>query len=345
MIVIVSVIIAAYNVEEFLPAGLDCVCAQTHRNLDIIVVDDGSTDNTGALLDGLAQKDPRIRVFHKRNEGLSVARNYGLEQAQGKYVVFYDADDSVDPDWIEGSVRLLEATAADMTVHGFTIFDQNVDQFDKIAFPLLHFKNNQDLKAKFADLFIFVRYGNGYVWNKMYRKEFLDKNGARFDSERIRQDEPFNLRLYPRVSSLVVQDREPYHHIVYKNKSLSVSYVKERFEICRSLYWGLNAFAKAWGIDSEDVQIYNAKRYLGDVVRVITSDLFHPRCRLALGEKRTKTVSMMKDAAVKESLLQMRNDKGSFQSIVYRFCLEHNLATLMLVIALGKNTIKRVTGK
>ncbi len=99
--ILVSVIIPAYNAEQYVGFCLDTVIAQTHKNLEIIVVDDGSTDNTGKICDEYANKDSRIKVIHQENKGVSAARNIGLDNIKGEYLILVDADDFIEPQTIE----------------------------------------------------------------------------------------------------------------------------------------------------------------------------------------------------------------------------------------------------
>lgn len=98
---LISVIVPVYNIIAYLPRCVHSICAQTYKNLEIILVDDGSTDGTGELCDELAAKDSRIKVFHKPNSGSSGARNYGIGKANGEYLGFVDSDDYIDPDMYE----------------------------------------------------------------------------------------------------------------------------------------------------------------------------------------------------------------------------------------------------
>ena len=98
---LISVVIPVYNIEEYLERCVNSICAQTYRNLEILLVDDGSTDGSGALCDALAEKDKRIKVFHKANGGSSSARNVGIAQARGKYIGFVDSDDYISENMYE----------------------------------------------------------------------------------------------------------------------------------------------------------------------------------------------------------------------------------------------------
>lgn len=115
----ISVIIPVYNVEPFLPACLDSVLAQTHRDLEIILVDDGSADSSGAICDRYAGMDPRIRVIHQENGGVSLARNRGLELATGEVISFIDSDDTLEPDMYEQLVHHMQTHGADISHCGY----------------------------------------------------------------------------------------------------------------------------------------------------------------------------------------------------------------------------------
>ena len=116
---LVTTAIPAYNVEKFLRNGLRCIQNQTYSNLEIILVDDGSTDHTPEMCDAIAKEDPRIRVFHKENGGVGSARNVGIDQAKGEYLYFFDVDDSVEPDFIADSVQYAEQKNADLIIYGY----------------------------------------------------------------------------------------------------------------------------------------------------------------------------------------------------------------------------------
>ena len=105
---LISVIVPVYNIKEYLPRCVKSICAQTYSNLEILLVDDGSTDGTGQLCDELAVSDKRIRVLHKENGGSSSARNMGIENASGKYLGFVDSDDYIEPDMYEKLYQALQ---------------------------------------------------------------------------------------------------------------------------------------------------------------------------------------------------------------------------------------------
>lgn len=122
----VSIIVPVYNVEEYLLPCIKSILDQTYPNFELLLVDDGSTDGSGAICDDAMSADPRIQVFHKRNGGLSDARNYGMRLAQGKYITFIDSDDTVTPDFLSILVAKAEAQNADIVQCNFALREEDL---------------------------------------------------------------------------------------------------------------------------------------------------------------------------------------------------------------------------
>ena len=113
---LISVIVPVYNVESYLKVCVDSILAQTYENLEIILVDDGSKDSSGKMCDEYAEKDARIKVVHKKNGGVSSARNKGLDVASGEYIGFVDSDDSTKPNMFEILYKNMVTSDADVSV-------------------------------------------------------------------------------------------------------------------------------------------------------------------------------------------------------------------------------------
>ena len=181
-----SVIVPIYNAEKYLEKCIESICQQTYRDLDIILIDDGSQDQSGAICDQFKAIDGRIRVFHKENGGVSSARNRGLDVAQGEYITFIDSDDWINPDLLE---RLMaQIGQADMAVGGYTTVSKagNVEQKYKdesLTFP-------ECVCSKFDEL-----YANNFFntpIGKIYKRNILGTQ--RFDSSvALGEDFLFNL--------------------------------------------------------------------------------------------------------------------------------------------------------
>lgn len=127
---LISVIIPAYNIENYIERCMESVCRQTYRNLEIIVVDDGSKDQTGTVIDRMAQKDSRIIPIHKMNEGVSAARNTGLDRARGEYIGFVDGDDFIEENMYEFLLKNAQKYQADISHCGYQmVFPDRIDYY------------------------------------------------------------------------------------------------------------------------------------------------------------------------------------------------------------------------
>lgn len=164
----VSVIVPIYKVEEYLPRCIDSILAQTYANLEIILVDDGSPDNCGAICDAYAQKDSRIVVIHKENGGVSAARNQGLKIAKGQYIAFVDSDDWVHSEYIALLVKGLN-TGADLAI--CTMIETTKMAIDDMPIEPCPYKLF-DKNECFYQMLHSKKIG-GFLCNKLFKKELI----------------------------------------------------------------------------------------------------------------------------------------------------------------------------
>ena len=168
---LISVIIPIYNVEHYLEKSVESVINQSYENLEIILVDDGSTDDSGKLCDKIAKKDERIKVIQKKNGGISDARNVGIEKANGKYLGFIDSDDYIDEFFYETLYAILKKYNSDISMCNYkkvyTDSEENNTESE-------HKEQVFDSKQALRELLLFGKIEN-YVWNKLYKKDVFTK--------------------------------------------------------------------------------------------------------------------------------------------------------------------------
>lgn len=228
----VSVIIPIYKVEKYLQKCLDSIVNQTYQNLEIILVDDGSPDTCPQICDEYAEKDDRIKVIHKQNEGASIARNFGLDVATGEYVYFLDADDWIDADAIE---TLVNASGGNLDCVGFN-FIKEYDDLSQIQDSTLwqeaiyegenYFSILRRSVGLVEDELKYLQQMNAFavIWSKLYKKEIIDKNNIRFvDIKKLGsfEDGLFNIEFFSYATSFRYIDKAMYHY--RKNNALSVA--------------------------------------------------------------------------------------------------------------------------
>lgn len=177
---LVSVVVPIYNVERYLDRCVKSVQNQTYKNIEIILVDDGSPDKCGEMCDSYAEEDARIKVLHKKNGGLSDARNAGLEIAEGKYVLFTDSDDFIAPDLVKECTEQAEKNNSDMVVFDFTRVE---DGMEEISTTEIEKSGTYSLKKEPRLLF-----SSPSAVNKLFRKDLFEKTNIRFPVGKYYED-------------------------------------------------------------------------------------------------------------------------------------------------------------
>lgn len=162
----ISIIVPVYKVEPYLHQCVDSILAQTYRDIEVLLIDDGSPDRCGEICDEYAEKDSRVRVFHTENRGLSVARNLGLREAKGEYIGFVDSDDWIEPDMYEVLLRRMQETGADIGVCGYWEENDSTSTPSRISDAI--FEGTDSLKA------LLDRKISNHAWNKLYRRTVFE---------------------------------------------------------------------------------------------------------------------------------------------------------------------------
>lgn len=232
----VSIIVPIYNGENYIDNCAKNLKAQEYDNLEFILIDDGSTDDTSKKCDELARKDDRFIVIHKENGGLSSARNAGIEAASGEYVYFYDVDDDIASGLVKDNVELASQNNADVVMFGF--WYQNADT-GKRKDNILG-RGFVGSAREFFDDYLILSVDHEVFnapWNKLYKRSFLDDNGLRFLTEYpIYEDIIFTSRMLQKAQRIVVNDKMYYTYYVRSQGSLITKYVDGYFDSVTFFY-------------------------------------------------------------------------------------------------------------
>lgn len=242
---LVSVIIPIYNTAKYLDTCIESVRAQTVQDLQIILVDDGATDESPHICDEWVKKDARIQVIHKENEGLGYTRNAGLNVAEGEYVSFLDSDDTLDVDTYEKCIACMEETGAAACYFGRKTMDAqgNIHLNKNIPDKLVY--RGIEVKTEFARRYFgaFPIEGNGVPYIQasaccvLYKRESIERNRTRFCSERIylSEDTFFNLEICKTADCVCILP-EDFYNYTYNPNSLTKKRNTERLQKCKNLY-------------------------------------------------------------------------------------------------------------
>lgn len=287
----ISVIVPVYKVEPYLHRCIDSILAQTFTDFELILVDDGSPDNCGAICDEYAEKDERIHVIHQENGGLSSARNAGLDIAQGEYILFCDSDDYVAPEWCQVllcEIRKNPNLYICCDVHRITTnnayYMQKTPSVEYKAYQLSYFE-------------IYKRGLSPYAVNKIYSLNLINKENLRFDENcKYAEDVEFNVKYCMQCSSQIFIPDKLYYY-VQNNESIMHKYYANVFELHLPLF-----YCRLPLIESKNLPEY-CDIWLYQFLELF-KNVFDPRCPLSLIQK-------------------LRYNQKMINTKEFRFCLEN----------------------
>lgn len=237
---LVSIIIPIYNVENYLERCISSVAAQSYQNLEILLVDDGSTDRSGRICDQWAERDPRVRVIHQPNGGVSAARNAGLQAAIGTWIIQVDSDDHIAPYAVEKLMRSAQTTGADMVICDFVkgsdeafCFTENADAMVETAdgISVIHRIYDGDHNA--------LRYG--VPWCKMGRRQLYD--GIRYPDGKIFEDIYTTHKLLFRCARIAVLDAPLFYYFQRPGSIMNASFSMKKLDYLQALVERVEFFA------------------------------------------------------------------------------------------------------
>ena len=252
----ITVVLPIYRVEPYLDRCLNSVVHQTYRNLEIILVDDGSPDNCPQMCEQWAARDDRIRVIHKQNAGLGMARNTGIEAATGAYICFVDSDDYIDPATIEKAYNAIRETGAEVAVFGYTRVDTQGNPVKVVSpQPVQTCYSGTQIQTCFLPDYIDPEHVDTQnrnlclsAWSSLFSMDLVNRTGWRFVSERemISEDSYSLIWLYQYVQKVAILPEALYFYCE-NGSSLTQTYRPDRFAKIKAFSIACHAMAAEAG--------------------------------------------------------------------------------------------------
>ena len=220
----ISIIIPIYNVEKFLPQCLDSVINQTYQNLEIILVNDGSTDSCSQICEEYAARDHRIKVFHQKKGGVSSARNTGLNNVSGSYLGFVDSDDIIDSKFYETLMQILLKNNADIVECEFSTFENEIDVNKKPN----AIKSNEVFNTVTGLEMLMKEYLKQVLWNKLYKFDLTE--GIMFEVGRINEDDFWSYQVFGNAKKIIKTFNVLYFYRQHEQSIMGKTYNVQRLD-------------------------------------------------------------------------------------------------------------------
>lgn len=225
-----SVIIPVYNVEKYIDRCLKSIISHNYDDLEIIVIDNGSTDSSGSICDTYASEYSNISVYHIENHGVGSARNFGLSKARGEFIYFVDSDDYLVGNLFADFADKLVSDLDLVVFSYYNSFEEDLTEKSRTE-KSLPFKGSYD-KDGFINIFkeLFLSDMLYTVWNKIYRREFLLENNLSFEQYELGEDVRFNLDVYRNVNKIYLSQDSYYVYVIGRNGSAMSGYNPKRLQ-------------------------------------------------------------------------------------------------------------------
>lgn len=205
---LISIIVPVYNAENYIERCVKSILNQTYKNIEVLLIDDGSVDNSYMICEKLAKENEKVIFVHQKNYGVSATRNKGIEMANGKYIGFVDVDDFIEDKMYENMYNILKAEQADISMCYFNVV--YAEEYSKKISNKVQIKklNKEELYACLLNEKI-----QGFVWNKLYRKEIIEKFSVKFSQDiKIAEDTLFNVEYISKIRTGVVLENQLYNY-------------------------------------------------------------------------------------------------------------------------------------
>lgn len=256
---LISIIVPVYNVEKYLEKCINSIINQTYKNLNIILINDGSTDNSGKICDEFKSKDSRIKVIHKENGGLSDARNAGLKIANGEYIGFVDSDDYIAPDMFETLYNLTQKYDAEISIVSFYEIYNTKTIGVRDSRQLQQMNKIEAIKELLLDSKI-----QSYAWNKLFKKNLFEN--LKFPTDKNFEDIATTLLLFEKANKIVLFEDPKYYYLRRDDSIVGVrnyKTYKDYLDVIYNKYFYLDG-------KYQELDLYNAYNYIINMIWVYT---------------------------------------------------------------------------
>ena len=332
---VISVIVPFYNAEQHIAHCIESILSQTFKYFELVLVNDGSIDNSAKICYQYSQNDSRINYLEKENGGPGSARNLGIKEAKGEYVYFVDGDDWIEEDLLEVCWNVLKSERPDIIIFGYVVDHVNKEgktissnEFNQNKIIFEKKKNNIEISNTTIQIL-------KLCCNKVFRKDFIEKNNLNYNEEiSLSEDVIFNFQSFLYTDKLIFINKALYHYVNRETISLSKKFNKNSFEIHLKTHKVFSDFLNLWCVNEKNINAVLAMNLIKNIKNTINA-MFSYKNDLLINDK-IKYIKMMVSTNETRKFIDFYTP-DDYKSKIYKHLIKYKLSK---VIALTSYMLK-----
>lgn len=323
----ISVVVPVYNMGDSLENCVASILMQENVDFEVILVDDGSTDDSGIRCDRLMAEDKRVQAYHTENRGSGPARNYGMEKAGGRYVYFPDADDALSPMALKTMQEEMEKNGADLLVFGYQVLDETGRVRRKKAYPDFC-RDGEAIRRDYGDFAgLKTKYGiQGAPWNKLFDLQVIREHAVSYPPLRRHQDEGFIARYMAHAKKVQFSERMLYTHYLNTLDKEWKKFPKDYADVVMQLYALRQETILSWNRDDQKTRQIITEEYVDNFIKAMELS-FSPKHDFAPFQRRRWVKSKVEESGICQ--FEIFSDYSSYKKAVLHL-LKRNLVSMAL---------------
>ncbi|MBU3111431.1 glycosyltransferase family 2 protein [Clostridium lacusfryxellense] len=342
----ISIIVPIYNGEKYINKCLEMIINQKFKDFELIIIDDGSTDNSFNMCNDYAKKDLRIKVISKKNEGTWAARNRGIDESKGKYIIFFDCDDWYEDDLLAEMYQCIESNEVDLVIAGQT--NVTVDKNGKTiriakVQPKGHFFRT---KNDILDNYILLREEEigDTLWNKIYKSEIIKKYNLKFEKYKRGEDTIFNANYYEHIDKCIVIGKAFYSYIIENSNPVWLKYSENYLNVVSEENDMIVSKLIKWGKYNDDAMEYQSTHFTYRIIEYFYG-VAYPKNGLSYKSKCEKVLDIITNEEVEKNLI-VSNVNGKFNKLISKLMKSKKIVLILFLIRIKliHNNIKDHNG-
>ncbi|MGH4052351.1 MAG: glycosyltransferase family 2 protein [Clostridium sp.] len=331
----ISIIVPVYNGEKYINKCIEMIINQTFKDFELIIIDDGSTDKSADMCNEYARKDTRIKVISKKNQGTWAARNRGIDESIGKYIIFFDCDDWYEDDLLKEMYETIKGKDVDLVISGQTnvTVDESGETLKRVK--VLNAEHHFNTKNEILDNYILLRKEEigDTLWNKIYKSEIIKKYDLKFENYKRGEDTLFNVNYYQNIDKCTVIGKAFYSYRIENSNPVWMKYNENYLNIVSMENDAIISKLKEWGKYNKDAKEYQATHFIYRIIEYFYGVVASTKSNLSFKNKYIKVSELISSKEVQINL-KVSNVNGKFNKLIIKLMKTKNIVLILFFIRL-----------